>query len=86
MARPKRYRLLHEATPDEILKYSNCPLYLPISLTIANSNVAVDEVQPFVEPCKAAQKLSADICVNTRWLAPTGNQITKQELSSPLAV
>ena len=44
---------------DTILKHPDHPFYLPISLTITNGDVMMDNTKPFEELCKAAHKLSA---------------------------
>ena len=44
--------------PDTILEHPDCPFYLPIGLTVANSDVVMDDAQPFAEPYKAATNLA----------------------------
>ena len=83
MVYPKGCKLLCQAMSDTILKHPDCPFYLPISFTIANGDVVVDNAQPFIEPCKAARKLGAVVCPDVAWLAPTDNQVIIQELGGP---
>ena len=45
-----------------ILKRSDCPFYLPVGFPVANSDVLVEDAQPFAEPCKAARNLGIAIC------------------------
>ena len=49
---------------DTILKCPDCLFYLPIGFTVANGDMVMDDAQPFTEPCKAAHKLGAVICVD----------------------
>ena len=83
---PEGCGLLHQAVPDTILKCLDHPFYLPIGFIIANSDVVVDDAQPFTEPCEAACKLSIIVCLDIVWLAPMGNQVIIQELGGPPAV
>ena len=39
MVCPKGGGLLHQAMPDAIFQYPDCPLYLSIDFAIANGNV-----------------------------------------------
>ena len=71
---------------DTVLEYSDHLFYLPIGLTIANSDVVMDDAQPFTEPCKAARKLSTVVGLDLVWLAPIGNQVIIQELGLLLAM
>ena len=59
MVHAKGCRLLCQAAPDTILECFDHPFYLPIGLTVANSNVVMDNAQLFIELCKAARKLGA---------------------------
>ena len=59
MVHPKGCGCLGQAMLDTILEHPDHPFYLPISLTIANGDVVMDNTKPFVELCKAAHKLSA---------------------------
>ena len=86
MVCPEVCRLFCQATPDAILENPDHFFYLPTSIAVANGSVVVDDTQPLAELYKAAHKLSAIICPEVMWLAPMGNQIIIQELSSPLAV
>ena len=86
MVCPKGCCYLGQAVLDTILKHPDCPFYLPFGLTIANSNVVMDNTQPFVEPCKAAHKLGAIVGLDVVCLAPMGNQVIVQELSCPLTM
>ena len=86
MVRPKICGLFCQAMPDTMLKHHNYSLYLPIGFTVANSDVVVDNAQPFLEPCKASHKLGAIVCPDVVWLAPKGNQVIIQELGGPPAV
>ena len=72
--------------PDANLECPDYLFYLPIGFAVANSDVLVDDAQPFVELCEAACQLSCIVCQDIAWLAPTGNQIIIQELSGPLAM
>ena len=74
MVYPERCRLLHQVTPDAILKHPNCPLYLPVGFAVANSYAVVNDAQPFAELCEAAHKLGDIICPDVLWLAPMGNR------------
>ena len=64
---------LGQAAPDTILECPDHPFYLPVGLTVANSDVVMDNAQPFAEPCKAAYKLSTIVGPNAVQLAPMGN-------------
>ena len=75
MVHPKGRRRLGQAMPDTILEHPDCPFYLPISLTVANGNVVMDDTKPFVESCKAAHKLSAIVSPDVMRLASIGNQV-----------
>ena len=75
MVHPKGCRRLGQAMLDTILEHPDCPFYLPIGLTVANSDVVMDDAQPFAQLCKAAQKLSAIVSPDIVWLAPMGNQV-----------
>ena len=86
MVCPEGCGLLHQATPDSILKHCDCPFYLPIGFAVTNGDVVVDSAQIFAEPCKAACKYGTVVCPDIALFAPTGNQVIIQELSSPLAV
>ena len=86
MISPEGCGLLCQAMLDTILKHPDHPFYLPISFTIVNGDVVVDNVQSFAELCKAAHKLSTIVCLNVVWLAPMGNQVIIQELGGPSAV
>ena len=66
---------LGQAVPDTILKHPNCPLYLPIGITISNGDMVMDDAQPFAQLCKAAHKLGAVVGLDIVWLALTGNQV-----------
>ena len=83
MVHPERCMLLYQAMLDTILKHPDPLFYLPIGFTVANSDVVVDDAQPFTKLCEAACKLGAIVCPDVAWLAPTGNQVIIQELSSP---
>ena len=69
--------------PDTILEHPDCPFYLPISLTVASSDVVMDNAQPFTELSKSACKLSAIIGPDIARLATMGNQVIVQELGHP---
>ena len=66
---------LGQATPDTILERPNRPFYLPIGLTVSNSDVVIDNAQTFEQPCKAAHKLCAIVGLDIVQLTPTGNQV-----------
>ena len=61
MVCPEGRGLLHQAALDAILKFPDCLFYLPVGFAIANSDVVVNDAQPFAEPCKAAHKLGTII-------------------------
>ena len=63
MVCPKGCGHFGQAMPDTILEHPDRPFYLPIGLTIANSDVVMNNAQPFAQPCKAAHKLSAIVMV-----------------------
>ena len=86
MVSPKRCGLLCQAMLDAILKHPDHPFYLLIGFTVANGNLVVDDAQPFADPCEAAHKLSAIVCLDIVWLAPMGKQVIIQELSGPPTV
>ena len=86
MVCPKGCRLLCQTVLDTNLECPDHPFYLPLGFTIANGDVVVDDAQPFTELCEAAHKLSANVYLDVVWLAPTGNQVIIQELSSPPAI
>ena len=50
--------LLSQAMPDTILERPDYPFNLLVGFTIANSDMVMDDAQPFTEPCEAACKLS----------------------------
>ena len=58
MVHPKGCGCLGQAAPDTILEYPDCTFYLPVGLTVANSDVVMNDAQPLAEPCKAACKLN----------------------------
>ena len=57
MVCPKGCGHLGQATLDTILEHPDHLFYLPVGLTVANSDVVMDNAQPFAESCKAAHKL-----------------------------
>ena len=65
--------LLCQATPHTILKHPDHLFYLPVSFTVANGDMVVDDAQPYTEPCEVARKLSAIDCLDIVWLALMGN-------------
>ena len=75
MVHPKGCRLFCQAMLDAILKHPDHLFYLTIGFAIANGDVVVDDVQHFVEPCKASHKLGTIIYQKIMWLAPMGNQV-----------
>ena len=75
MIRPEGCGCLGKATQDTILKCPDHPFDLPIGLTVANSDVVMDDTKTFAQPCKAARKLSAIISLDVAQFAPTGNQV-----------
>ena len=75
MVHPKSCGFFGQAMPDTILEHLDFPFYLPIGLTIANSDVMMNDAQPFAQPCKAAHKLSAIVIPYVARLAPMGNQV-----------
>ena len=83
MVCPKACGHLGQAMLDTILEHHDCPFYLPIGLTIANSDVVMDNAQPFAEPYKSAHKLGTIVSPDVAWLAPAGNQVIIQELGHP---
>ena len=78
--------LLHQATPDIILKHPDYPLYLIIGFSVAIGDRVVDDAQPFAKLCKAAHKLGAVVYLNVARVSPMGNQIIVKEYSGPPAV
>ena len=78
--------LLHQATVDAVLQCANHPLYLPVGFAVVNSDVAIDNAQPSAEPCEAAHKLVTIVHLDVVWLAPVGDHIIVEELTSPLSV
>ena len=86
MVYPKGCGLFCQAVLDTIPYHSDHPFYLPLSFTVTNDDVVVDDDQPFTEPCKAACKLSTVVCPDVVWLAPMGNQVIIRELGSPPAM
>ena len=64
MVRSEGCKLLHQATPDAILKHPDYPFYLTIGFAVANGDVVVDYAQHLAELCKAAQKLGAIVCLD----------------------
>ena len=83
MVHPKGCRRLGQATPDTILEHPDCPFYLPVGLTVANSDVVMDNAQHFTELCKAAHKLGTIVGPNVVRPGPMGNQVIVQELGHP---
>ena len=83
MVCPKGCGRLDQAALDTILECLDHPFYLSIGLTIANSDVVMNNAQPFTESCKPVRKLSAIVGLDVAWLAPAGNQIVVQELGHP---
>ena len=83
MVCPKGCGHLGQAMLDTILEHPDHPFYLPIDLTVANSDVVMDNVQPLKKPYKAARKLGAIVGPDVVQLALMGNQIIVQELSCP---
>ena len=75
MVCPKSCGHLGQATLDTILEHPDCLFYLPIGLIVANSDVVMDDVQPFADLCKTAHKLGTIVGLDIVWLAPTGNQV-----------
>ena len=73
MVCPKGYKILCQAALDAIFKHPDYPLYLPVGFAVANSDMVVDDAQLLAEPCKAARKLSINICPDVSLLAPIGN-------------
>ena len=64
----------------------DCPLYLPIELVVANSDLLVNDTEPLIEPHKGACKLDTIGYWDVAWLAPAGDQIVIQELFRPPAI
>ena len=56
---PKGARLLHQAIPNAVLEHLDCPLYFPIGLDTANSNVVVNNALPLAELYEAFCKVGA---------------------------
>ena len=83
MVHPKGCRCLGQAMPDTILECPDHPFYLPVGLTVANSDVVMDDAQPFTEPCKAAHKLGAIVSPDIVQLAPMGNQVISTGTQPP---
>ena len=75
MVCPKGCGHLGQATPDTIYEHPDCLFYLPIGLTVANSDVVMDDAQPFAQLCQAAHKLSTIVSPDVAWLVPTGNEV-----------
>ena len=75
MVCPKGCGYLGQATPDTILEHPDCQFYLPIGLTVANSDVVMDNTKPFAQLCKASCKLSTIVGPDVAQLAPMGNQV-----------
>ena len=75
MVHPKGFGRLGQATPDTLLERLDHLFYLPIGLTVASSDVVMDDAQPFAELCKAARKLSTIVSLDITWLAPMGKQV-----------
>ena len=86
MVHPQGCRLLYQATWDPILKQPDCSFYLTNGFAAANSDVVVDNAQPFTELYEGAKKLVVVFCPDVAWLAPTANQVIIQELGGPPAV
>ena len=75
MFHPKGCGPIGQAALDKILKHPDYPFYLTVGFTVANTNVVMDDAQPFTELCKAGHKLGTAIYLDVVWLAPTGNQV-----------
>ena len=75
MVRPKSCGGLGEAVPDTILQRPDRPLDLPVGLTVANSDVVMDDTKTFAQPCKSARKLCAIVSPDVARFAPIGNQV-----------
>ena len=58
MVCPEGCRLFHQAMPDAIVKYPDCPLYLPVGFAVANGDVVVDDAQPLAELWKLLANLA----------------------------
>ena len=72
MVYPKGCRCLGQAALDTILECPDRLFYLPIGLTVANSDVVMDDAQPFAQLCKAARKLSAIVGPDIVQACPNG--------------
>ena len=66
---------LGQAALDTILEHPDHPFHLPIGLTVANSDVVMDNAQPYAQLCKAAYKCSTIVGLDIAQLAPMGNQV-----------
>ena len=66
---------LAQAMLNTILKHPDRPFNLPVGLTVANSDVVIDNTKTFAQPCKAARKLSAIVGLDIARFAPTANQV-----------
>ena len=73
MVHPKGCRRLGQATPDTILEHPDCLFYLPIGLTVANSDVVIDDAQPYAEPYKATHQLGAIVGSSSASLPTLGS-------------